>query len=422
MLNRNKTTFVLSVLASAALLLTACSGNASTSSGPATVVFWQHTDPARDAVVRTLAGQLEKKEPGLKVQEQFIPYAQYFDKLVTALKSGTGPDVFQVPEEMSEQFIKAGLISPVPANVATTASIDKSLLPAATTRWKSDGKYYGLPTDVETGVLYANTQLLTKCGGDPTNLPKTWASLLKEAQKCTIRDTDGNITQAGLDTSDSWTLTTQAMYEDPNAHIFSPQNCSVDLTSPSVENAWSTTAKFVQGPDAVDSSKFLPGKSAFQLGKAVFAIGLPVNMSTLQQQYPNVHFVMGQAPTTDGTPSTFVRGWAYVVSAKAKDQTAAWKLANQLGDAAAQKYWFQHAGSLPALATEPTNLATTPDLKVALGTLRYAHPIQNIAIATTDSLNSAWTSIALGKPIPATLTTAQAAIDGDIQDALSCSK
>ncbi len=413
------------VAAAGALALAGCgSGGGSDKSGdaPVKLVFWQHTYTARDNVVKDLAKQFEAAHPGVTVDLQFIPYDQYFDKLVTGLKAGTGPDVFQVPEEMSEQLIKAKTVAALPDSVATTASIDADYSPATVGRWKSDGKYYGLPTDVETVLLYANTDLLKACGGDPANLPKTWAQLTTQAQACTKKDAAGNITQAGLDTRYKWALYTQAQYSMSATKVYDPASCSVNLTDPSVVAAWQTATSFATGPKAVDSPAFLTGQKKFENGKAVFYINHPVTIGTLAT-FPDVHYVAGPAPTADGTPGSLVHSWAYVVSAKSKHADLAWQWDKFLTDANAQKTWFTKTGSLPATKSTlaDTSLATTQPQQAALASLAGAKEVTTVAQKPDDITDATWDAIVTGHTdVAKALGDAQNQIKPQVSQALDC--
>lgn len=404
--------------------LAGCAADAAPpSSGSGEVVFWQHTAPARDAVVTELAGQFESEHEGTKVETQFIPYAQYFDKLIASLETGTGPDVFQVPEEMAEQLILAGVVEAVPDSVITTAEIDDSYLPAAISRWKHDGSYYGMPTDVQTGVLYTNVKLLEACGGDPAAIPTEWDAFADLARACTLRDEAGNITQAGLDTTKAWNLTAWTLYQGKPRTYFDAAACTVDLTGGDSVERWTRLADLVQGDNPVDSSEFLAGQAKFQSEKAVFRVGLPVDIGAMEQEFPNLDFVVSPLPTADDSATTFVRGWAYVVNAKAADKQRAWELVMKLSDADAQRMWFQKVGSLPATLAEiaDESLATDENRAVALATLKGANPIQNISIKTSDAMNDLWTALSVTKAAPAdALATAEKQVQGYVQETLGC--
>lgn len=415
-------------LAAAAVLFTslaACSSDEETvtDTGPVELVYWQHSYPARDDQVKKFVTQFETAHPGTTVKPQFIPYDQYFSKLTTALQSGTGPDLFQVPEEMAEQLTTAQAIAPVPEATLTTAAIDEQFVPSTIARWKKDGKYYALPTDVQTVLLFANDKLLKECGGNPAALPRTWAELSTAAQDCTKRNGNGDITQAGLDTSYKWAVYTQAVYSTVNGPIYNLQNCTVNLDQPDVQQAWTTAADFITGPTASSAANFLPGKNSFVLGKAVFHINHPVTIGTLKTSYPDVDFSVGQPPTPDGAPKSLVHSWAYVVNAQSKHVEQAWQFSYALPDDAAQKQWFTATGSLPATNKVLDDPATATDdiQKIALESLKGSRNVETVPVDPDNVTDAAWDAIATkSQTVAEALTDAKKQIDPQIKQTLGC--
>lgn len=113
-----------------------------------TIVHWQHHHEARTPALESLARQFEAENPGVQVKIEAIPFDSYFDKLLTALAAGTGPDVFQVPMAFGTELTRSGMISPVPETVYTTEEIEELFLDWTISQFKYNGKYYALPTDV----------------------------------------------------------------------------------------------------------------------------------------------------------------------------------------------------------------------------------------------------------------------------------
>lgn len=407
----------------AALGLVGCSSGDPGASGDQTIVYWQHSFEARDNLVTEMASDFQAENEGLSVKTQFIPYDQYFDKLVTGLESGQGPDVFQVPEEMAEQLMGSGLIAPVPSSVLTSEQIESDYLSATVARWKSDEGYFALPTDVQSLVLFANSDLLTECGGDPSALPRTWDELYAQAKACTIRDDQGNIVQAGLDTAYKWAIYTQAMYSMTDKDITEPAECRTNLTDPEIVKAWETATAFSIGADAPNASNFMPGQSSFKAGTGVFYINHPVTMGSMKD-FPDVNYVVGQAPTLDGETHSIVHSWAYVVSAKSANVDAAWKWVLQLSDEDAQRRWFTETGSLPAMQSvlDDPSLPTNDGERAALASLENARSVQTLPVKADDLTDATWDEIVIGGDDPkAALAKAKDQIDGLIRDTLDCS-
>ena len=61
-----------------------------------TIVHWQHHSPARNEMVEKLAREFEAQNPGVTIEFESIPLADYYTKLLPALAAGSGPDVFQL--------------------------------------------------------------------------------------------------------------------------------------------------------------------------------------------------------------------------------------------------------------------------------------------------------------------------------------
>jgi multiple sugar transport system substrate-binding protein len=366
-----------------------------------TIVHWQHHHEARAPVVEELAKEFMSENPGVKINFESIPYDAYFDKLITALSTKTGPDVFQVPMEMAEQLINAGAIAPVPESVMTTKQIEDAFLPAAVERFKSGDKYYGLPTDVQTLILFINVDLLKECGGDPAKPPATWEELKAQAQMCTKRDASGAITQAGLDTRYRWAVFTQAMYSFIDGPVVDAANRKAMYDNEQGLAAWKLIAELMTGPNAVDSPEFLTGQRKFEQGKAVFYINHPVTRGRLEREAKNINWIAAPPPVPAGKkPVTPLHVWAYVVNADSKNQEMAWKWVQFLTNKDAQLKWNKAAGDLPSLKeliADPT-LAFDANAKVAMDSMTYARPVQQVGQTEVDDIQSKmWERIVINK-------------------------
>ncbi|HEY8487640.1 MAG TPA: extracellular solute-binding protein [Thermaerobacter sp.] len=231
--------FVLVTLAAVLLLATACGGSPASqeAGGGTTIVHWQHHDDARAKVLASLKADFEAAHPGVTVQTETIPYGDYFNRLLTALAAGQGPDVFQIPATMAPELIASGLLAPLPAEVVSPEAVNRDYIPWTVELAQQDGRVYGLPTDVQTLVMFINEDLAREAGLDPDRPPTTWEELLEQAKQATRRG-DGGLTQAGLDTRYKWAVYTLLLtqYLDP----------VVDLEARSTR-PWTTTGRFGPG-------------------------------------------------------------------------------------------------------------------------------------------------------------------------------
>jgi multiple sugar transport system substrate-binding protein len=391
-----------------------------------TLVHWQHHHEARKPVVDQFATTFGE-ENGVAIDFQSIPYDSYFDKLITALSTGTAPDVFQVPIVMAEQLVTAKAIAPVPDSVMTSDQIASEFVPWTVERWQGDdGKYYGLPTDTQTLLLFINTDLLTESGGDPANPPATWEELKTQARAGTKRDANGTMTQAGLDTRYNWAVYTQAMYSFIDGPVVDAATCTAEYDNEQGIAAWQMVADLMTGPEAVDSPEFLTGQKKFEQGKAVFYINHPVTRGRLALEAPDLNWIVAPAPVPEGKePTTVGYSWAYVVNAASQNVDLAWRWVQSLTDRDAQMTWNETAGDLPsltALADDPA-LATDENARIALESMTYARPVQQVSQTEADAIEvNMWEQIVIqGAPVAEVVEEGAKAESAEVNKILKCS-
>lgn len=363
-----------------------------------TIVHWQHFHEGRAKALQELIKVFEAENPDITVRADFPPYEQYFDKLLSALATGTGPDVFQVPMEMAEQLLFSRFLTPVPASVMTTEQIEASYLDWTVRRFKRDGLYWGLPTDVQHLVVYINDQLAREAGLDPSRPPTTWAELLEQARKATRRDAQGNIVQAGLDTRYRWADYMSLLFSFMDGPVVDPEQRRALYDSPDGLAAWNFVAQLVRGPQAVDSPRFLTGQRKFEQNKAVFYINHPVARSVIAAMAPNLKYTVAPLPSLPGKP---VRApghtWAYVVNSRTRSAVAAWKWVQFLASERAVRKWMEVAGDLPSLKAlaNDASLFRTPNERVIQASLQFVRPDDTVGAAAVNIRNDLWDAIAL---------------------------
>jgi len=140
---------------------------------------------ANDGQEETLAKMVEAFEaenPGIKVQVETIPYADYFTKLQTAVAGGSEADAYELNFENFVTYAANGVLaelSGVPAEV-----YKPSLLEA----FQLDGKQYGLPESFSDVVLFYNKDLFDAAGLETPQPDWTWSDVRAAAEKLTDKD------------------------------------------------------------------------------------------------------------------------------------------------------------------------------------------------------------------------------------------
>lgn len=332
-----------------------------------TITYWQHSSQARDKMMQDLAKEFMDKNKNITIKTEFIPEDSYSTKLISSLATDAAPDVMQVESGMIPRLAKSGSIQPLDEKVLSADKVASEFIPATVDGLKYNGKYYGLPTDTQTIVLYWNKDLVKDAGLDAENGPKTWDELRDWAKKLTKTE-GGKISQSGWGEK-GYNPEVQAlvnqyggkMVDENGKYVFADDAKAVEAIQFMVD---------VYKKDKVYDTQFMKNWAGFRQGKVAMMLGHPAMLGNLKQTAPNVKLGMSLIPAKDGKNTTIVTSWAYVASKKANSE-AATKWIEFLTSKDVQKKWTKQTGELPArkeLLTD-SELTSDPQTKLLLSSL-----------------------------------------------------
>ena len=182
-------------VAATVLLLTAGAAAAQTT------IKWLHLDanPIQVKIWEEVARDFEAKNPGVKVELQFIEAEAYKAKLPSMLQSKDRPHViYSWAGGVLKSQIEAGVIEDISAAMA---GYKDTLAPATVDAFTLDGRIYGIPfAQTQTGFFY-NKELMAKAGLDGARI-KTWDDLLDAVKKLKA----AGITPLMVGGADKWPL------------------------------------------------------------------------------------------------------------------------------------------------------------------------------------------------------------------------
>lgn len=154
--------------------------------GNITINLWSadNQDPGPEPVIKALAASFTKRYPNVKIKTKFYDFNSYIKIIKLSMNSGNAPDVAEGNQgyQIDSALVKAKLILPLD-KYAAKYGWGKLYTPgtAQQFRWTADGKTFGKGNlwgvaqfGQSVGVFY-NKALLKKYGGDPSNMPKTFA-------------------------------------------------------------------------------------------------------------------------------------------------------------------------------------------------------------------------------------------------------
>jgi ABC-type glycerol-3-phosphate transport system substrate-binding protein len=212
---------------------TAPSSSGTGSEGAATggeateLVMWRFPlmddQEAETAVWDEMIATFEAEHPNVNITIETQPWDDRRQKLLSAIGSGRGPDVFYMNPDMISQFALAGAIVPI-SDFVTDEDTD-IFNPGTLIPW--EGVLYALPILQNSVVHIYNTDRVAELGLDPENLPATiaefeeWAQVAKE-NDVFISTWSGNTATSGL-TALIWQFGGEIYDEDGNVVIDSPE-------------------------------------------------------------------------------------------------------------------------------------------------------------------------------------------------------
>jgi multiple sugar transport system substrate-binding protein len=119
--------------------------------------------------LNTIITAFEEANPGITVEVDSAPFADYFTLLTTDIISGDAPDVFELNFENFESFAANGSLMDLSANAG-----DAPYYPRALAAFQYEGKQYALPESFSTVLLYYNQDLFDQAGLEYPTADWTW--------------------------------------------------------------------------------------------------------------------------------------------------------------------------------------------------------------------------------------------------------
>lgn len=270
------------------------------------------------------------EETGVKVELLNAPFSDTKTAIVSGASTGTVADIVSVDGSWVYDFASQGILTNL-TELMKEADFNESLL---NDQWKAMGAAYALPVVNYAYPMFANMDLLEKCG--ITELPKTWSE---------FKDTCKAITEKGyypfalnLDTSSpsgiqntymgfAWASDIKMKDEDGNYKIAGNEQLKV-------------FAEFMK--ELYDSGYLYPGMSSltepdmtsnFSSGNLAFVINSMATLTSYRRNSPDMHIVAAPVPVKDGfdgKSGMCVASWALGVTENSKHKVEAIKFIEYL--------------------------------------------------------------------------------------------
>ena len=125
-------------------------------------------------VVQQLMPEFERRNPGIHVRVQQIPWTAAHEKLLTAFVGEATPDVAQLGNTWVPEMVALDALAPLAERVASSATVEVAdFFPGIWDTNVIDGALYGIPWYVDTRLLFYRSDLLERAGYPQP--PRTWS-------------------------------------------------------------------------------------------------------------------------------------------------------------------------------------------------------------------------------------------------------
>jgi ABC-type glycerol-3-phosphate transport system substrate-binding protein len=149
------------------------------------IIWW--TPNWGEPRAKELAAKFEAANPGIKIKMEITVSDGLPTKILTALQSGSAPDLIEAQHGWVVPYAQSNLILPLDDILKDKADY----VPAALDYDTWNGKLWGIPYRIETHAIIYNKAAFKAAGLDPEKQLETWPQLVEAAKKLTGKNAAG---------------------------------------------------------------------------------------------------------------------------------------------------------------------------------------------------------------------------------------
>lgn len=177
--------------------LTSCgSSGADVNPDAVHITFWHSFTQSTRPALEKLIDRFHEEHPEIRIDAQYIPTGDALaQKLVTAVQSGSPPDISWIHAHYLEDLVKADAVYEmshfIEGENGLTDEEMADIYPALIEYASWQGTMYSLPMEATNlGIIY-NKTVFEEAGLDPERPPRTWEEL-KEYSRILSKDENGD--------------------------------------------------------------------------------------------------------------------------------------------------------------------------------------------------------------------------------------
>jgi multiple sugar transport system substrate-binding protein len=168
-----------------ALVLAACGGGDSSSSGPTKITVWHGYQDTEGTAFKALIDQYNKEHPDVQVGELYSSNDLVLQKVLTAVRGDSAPDVAYMFGSWSPNIAKIPKLVDMSSQVSQEDWKWDDFYPAERAAATVGDKTVGVPALVDNLAIVYNKKLFADAGVEPPNPNWTWDDFRSAAAKLT---------------------------------------------------------------------------------------------------------------------------------------------------------------------------------------------------------------------------------------------
>lgn len=176
----------LAVVTAVACLLTACGGGSS-SSGPVEIAVWHGYQDTEGEAFKGLIDQYNKEHPDVHVTDLYSSNDLVLQKVLTAVRGGSAPDVAYMFGSWSPNIAKIPQVVDMSDVVSQSDWNWDDFYPAEREAATVGDKIVGIPALVDNLAIVYNKKLFADAGIAPPTADWTWTTSAPRQQNSPIR-------------------------------------------------------------------------------------------------------------------------------------------------------------------------------------------------------------------------------------------
>ena len=333
------------------------------------VTFWtSHSDP--DLItIKKIVQNFNDGHPDINVKLVQVPPGANVEtdvtKLMTAVRGGTGPDVYMLDRFVVAQRAADGLLQDLTPYM-NNQDVLAQHLEFARNEATFAGKPYALPFDTDARALYYNIDMLKAAGVDvseldPKNGPITLARAGELAAKVDEKNAQGNYDKMGFIPwfEQGWHYTYGF---DFGGSFYDASSCQVTPTNKEVVAAFQYAYDYAaqKGPQQVQAFRqaftrpdLPPQQNPFISQQLAMIITGDWMLGNMQRYAPDVNYGVTYIPaaTKGGKSVTWAGGWSVVMPQGAKEPEAAFEFMKYFAGEPGQKLYTTETQHMPTITS-----------------------------------------------------------------------